>query len=510
MRPTIKLIFVSTFLFGFAAHAFRYFNLSFSHDSLMVFQTDASWQISLGRFLQPAYLLLRGQLCAPFLIGLFSLLWLAAAIYLLVSLLGLKSPVAIILICGMLSTNSVVSLANATYIPWSDIYMLALLFSVLGVYLQRRYRFGFLLGALSVSFALALYQSYFEVAVFLSLILLVKDCFDRLSAKEILIRGIKALCTLLLGLVFYFVCLKAILALSGIELSTSYNGLANIGTHSETSILKLLAETYVYSKNYILSPTTFHPVLAAVINIAVIVLSGIEIIVICLRRKLPRYSILFVVAFVLLIPLGINIVYFISSGLKHALMAYSFYFIYVFAFLILDCDDTSLSVAGNQSKSSKPNLRRILTRSVMTFGIGILVLNNIIYANHLYLKKELEYQTTLSAMTRVLDRMEQTEGYVINETPVVIIGLLEDSDLAVGHSGFAYINAAGMTSDFSVTYLATYGTYFRDILGYPIELILDEDTINAYTSLQEVQSMPAFPETGSCIMIDGVLVIKLS
>jgi len=266
----------------------------------------------------------------------------------------------------------------------------------------------------------------------------------------------------------------------------------------------------VYSKNYILSPTTFHPVLAAVINIVVIVLSGIEIIIICLRRKLPGYSILFVVALVLLIPLGMNIVYLASSGLKHELMAFSFYFIYVFAFLVLDCDDTSLSVAGNQSKSSKPNLRRILTRSVMTFGIGILVLNNIIYANHLYLKKELEYQSTLSAMTRVLDRMEQTEGFVTSETPVVIIGLLSDSDLAVGHPGFAYINAAGMEYNFSVTYPATYGTYFRDILGYPINLIQDEDTVNMYTSLQEVQSMPAFPETGSCVMIDGVLVIKLS
>lgn len=512
VRQSVILIFISTFLLGFAAHAFRYFNLSFSHDSVSVFQNDALWQVSLGRFLQPVYLLLRGQLSAPFLIGLFSLVWLALAICLVAALLEIKSPAAIVLICGMLSTNIVLSAANATYILWSDIYMLALLFSVLSVYLLKRYKLGFLPGALSVLIVLALYQSYFEVAVSLSLILLIKDCFDRLSTKEIFIRGIKAFSMLLIGLALYFGCLKVVLALTGVDLSASYNGIAGIGDYSETSILRLLGKTYTFYGKYVFSPTTFHPVLAVVINIVIFALSGMEFVIISVRRKLQKHNILFLIAFIALLPLGMNIVYFISNGLKHTLMAFSFFFVYVLALLTLEYSDENISVVNTQSKSSKLCLRRNWARIIMTLGIGILILNNIIYANHLYLKKELEYQATLSTLTRVVDRMEQTEGYVVNKTPIIIVGLLSDSELAADRPGFEYLWAAGMgvESNTSVTYLSTYSTFFSNILGYPVNLILDTDTINEYTDLQEVKSMPVFPGPGSCIMINGVLVVKFS
>lgn len=511
IRKTPVLVFVSTFLFGLAAHAFRYFSMGFSHDSVYnICQDDAQWQISLGRFLQPAYILLRGRLCAPFLMGLFSLFWLAVAVCLVVALLEIKSPAAIVLVCGMLSTNAALSLSNATYLYSSDVYMLALLFGVLGVFLQRRYKFGFLFGALFVSASLALYQSYFEVAVFLSLVLLVKDCLDRLCAKDILLRGLKALGMLLLGLIFYFVCLKIVLALTGVDSAATYNGIAGVGDYSDTSVLKLLAATYVYSGKYLIVPRTFHPVFSAVVNVLIAALSAAAFIKTALRRKLPKSSVWLLVVFILLMPFALNIVYFISKGLKHELMSYSFFFIYVFALMIFEYGNEDVLALQTREKLSKAFLRRNLTRTAVLIGIGVLILNNIIYANHLYLKKELEYEATLSTMTRVVDRMEQTEGYVVGETPVVIVGSLVYSELSVDRPGFEYINAVGMNQNYSLTYAETYSEFFEVILGYPIDLITDAGLENEYASLPEVQAMPSFPALGSCAMVGGVLVVKLS
>lgn len=55
--------------------------------------------------------------------------------------------------------------------------------------------------------------------------------------------------------------------------------------------------------------------------------------------------------------------------------------------------------------------------------IAALVWGNIQTANALYLKKDLERQATLSRMTELCLRLDQTEGYVPGETPVVFIGL---------------------------------------------------------------------------------------
>ena len=52
---------------------------------------DMTWQIQLGRFLQPIYLLFRGDIAVPYLIGLLAYLYLAAAICLVVDLLSLSS-----------------------------------------------------------------------------------------------------------------------------------------------------------------------------------------------------------------------------------------------------------------------------------------------------------------------------------------------------------------------------------------------------------------------------------
>ena len=70
-RRTVARVLALTALFFFAAHIYRFTSAAFTHDSLLLNQSeDRSLQISLGRFLQPLYWKLRGDIPAPFLVGL--------------------------------------------------------------------------------------------------------------------------------------------------------------------------------------------------------------------------------------------------------------------------------------------------------------------------------------------------------------------------------------------------------------------------------------------------------
>ena len=79
----------------------------------------------------------------------------------------------------------------------------------------------------------------------------------------------------------------------------------------------------------------------------------------------------------------------------------------------------------------------------MPLAVLTLLFDRGIYANQIYLKKDLEYDTTLSVMTRVVDRIEQVEGYIPGETPVKFLGDIQRSKLAMTRPAFAHLDRDG-------------------------------------------------------------------
>ena len=80
--PRWKTCVFSVLAFGLLAHAYGYFGIYHSGDSLEGFyRADDLFQIGLGCFLQPVYTHLRGLVGVPWLCGLISLAWIAAALY---------------------------------------------------------------------------------------------------------------------------------------------------------------------------------------------------------------------------------------------------------------------------------------------------------------------------------------------------------------------------------------------------------------------------------------------
>ncbi|MDE6108164.1 MAG: glucosyltransferase domain-containing protein [Oscillospiraceae bacterium] len=504
-KELLLRVFVSTLLFGLAAHAYSYFNLMYSHDSLLVYQwSDAGEMIGVGRFLVPVYMQIRGSFYPPFLVGLLSLVFLGGAAYLMLRLLNIKSKIPTVLLPGVLATSTTLTLINATYSKDADTYMLALLLAVAAVCICCRRPIGFPIGVVLLAMSLALYQAFFQVAVFLAMIFVVKVIMEGAQVKKILFTGVKLVAMLLLGLVLYYVALRVVLQATGRGLTESYNGLTHLGEFGGPGeILALLKDTWTFPLTSLHTPEVIRSEWIGRLNDIVLLLIVALLGLLAWCRKVRGGALGLLLAVVLLMPFGMNVVYFISLGMVHSLMLFSLYLIYFFAAMLLEMFLEDAAAEGNLWTQVRRGARYLLPALLC-----VLIFNNVVFSNQAYLKKDLDYQTTLFTMTRIVDRMEQLEGYVAGQTPVVMVGTLAGNGISAARDGLRELPGLGLWHRYSVTYPTSYRWYFREILAYPINLVSVGNT--DWALREEVMAMPVFPAAGSCRMIDGTAISKLS
>lgn len=503
--PQVRLAAFWTFLFSLVSQGFRWFNTSFNHDSLIIWQIDGSKQLFLGRYLVPFWLLVRGKIGAPLLIGGFSVCFLILANILLVKILDIRKSRHIALLCALLSTCPLFTLLYATFITATDIHLLSILFGVLSVWLCVRFERGWILSALSLAMAMALYPSYAEVAAVLVILLMIKDfVLDRkaLTQPREIWKGPAFI--VLGGIIYYAGWLLAVRLYLGVGISASpfaddYNSLNRLGDFRLANLPRLLAGTYTSFLGYLTHPETLQPRLAGFANLAVA--AGACLLTALSARK--KAGLIPAAILILLLPLGANFAYILSNGLATSLMMFSTILLYAGAVISLE-----FGLPEGSGKAQRIVWRA--ARAVTFLALCFLALNFITFANQTHTKRALEEEATLSVMTRVMDRIEQTEGYVPGQTLVILAGDLNKSAVAQRRGGYdTDPSSFWKQPSFSTTYFESYGVYFRNVLGYPVNLG-DRETAIRYSEMSEVIGMPAFPAPGCTRMIEGVLVVKLS
>ena len=502
-KDAAKSVVWYTFICMFIAHAYRYMNLGYTDDSVEIVQnTDKMWQFELGRFLQPVYWEFRGDIVAPYLIGVLSALWLSVAIYLIVRMMGIQKHTSIAVLCAVLSSNTTLSFANATYVSWSDVYMLAFMCAVIGVWLWHVHKYGFILGAGFICASLALYQAYFQAAVLIYLMVLIKRALDGEKVKTLFWSGICAIISLLLALVMYDAAVGFLEMRLGIERAAGYNGIGRAGDFMRGNLLEQIKNTYCYPFTYMSELPVQQPKITTILYCILLGITMISLVVLIWSRRIGWMNAAFICAMLIIMPLGGNCIYFISGGLSHALMIYSYFLFFCFSIYILEKLDFNTSY--------------MRWYSCVARGLGLTLLvitcyNHVVYANQLYIRRDLEFQSTLSVMTRVIDRAEQVEGYTPGSTPVAMIGTMYNSPLAMERPGFEHL--AGKDVAMNNNYYATsmeefYPWYFWQILGYPFNLVGEFERAQIANE-PDVRAQPVFPADGCCRIRDGVLVIKL-
>lgn len=500
---TLYFTLVSAFLWGFAAHGYMFADNSVSHDSLREFHAEIlgnNIKMGSGRVFTSLYRdLLGSDVTLPWLAGILAMLWIGLAVYLTVRLFRVESKVTIFLIAGIFTTNIAVSATTATYIHDLDSYMFSMLCAVAAAWLWRELKWGWLMGAVFAAGAIGIYQGY----LFVTVTLVMFSCIFRLYQREdfwrVFVDGLKAVAMILLGGILYYVAMKAMLALKGFQLVTGdYNSMDLILHQSPAAILGLVGDAYINWFRHLWEAYSSYPAVMIKSATAVFFLvCGAGFVTMAVDKKIGVSEKLLCLVLTALLPFGMNLIYVLTISRSHDLMTFPIWLFYLFALLSADHLAKKWYKPGRWVRGAC-----ILLAMLVLYG-------NVQFSNGMYMKKDLEFDAYLSLMTRIVTRMEMTEGYIPGETTVVFVGTPENHNAMI--PGFKdYWNVIGMTrSDLLLEpERSRYQAYFDYVLSLPINLA-EPGLWREISNSEAARVMPCYPLAGCMELRENILVVKL-
>ena len=484
---------VSTLIFSAAAHGFLFTNEFFSHDSISYYNY-AEWRfddfyIGIGRFLIPVYEACKGNVAAPWLIGLLFAFWMYLTGVLVTEALHIRTPQGIALTCGLLCANVSVSLTGATYVYCMDEYAFALFCAAAAATLfLREGRFA-LSGLFPLLAALSVYQPYATVTAALCLLAFIRQASDGRPLRSILSRGITVLTLLPVAFFIYQAIWAFLRFLNSIPQTRDVAPLADFGIAARILYANGVFMNFLFHSGGVLGP--LRPMLHALLLI--LLLWRLLRTLFSQRVPLPNRILLLILS--LLLPAALYSVALIMPGEAHDLTAYARELFYILPLSLLE-----------GLPAATPRRIHSAERVAVCVLLALMLWHHVVYANQVYMKKELEKTSTLLLAARVVERIESVPGYAPGETRVAFAGRLDRNEaLDAPREEFAeFQTQTGLWHTHSATY--NFGRYLTNYLQYPI--IWDETT--NVTRSELVKAMPVFPAAGSVRMIDGVVVVKLS
>lgn len=511
IQPKLKKIALYTLIFMALLHGYRYVSLGFSHDSLaFAWQPDLEWQISLGRYMQPFYWwIIRGRIAAPFIVGVLSYGYMVGSVYGVASLLDLKAKTTLFLLAGLMCGSLAFIALDATYSHTADVYMLALMLNIAAAWLclrgKRRVP-SVLAAVVLLVISTGLYQAYLQVFTALTMVwaLLRLLKTDDRAIPEAVARCAQSFLALMLAMALFFVGYYVVMAVTGVEAVSKANSIGGMKVLSGAALVDMVKTTWKMPLRQLGRLQGRIAPLARMLTAVVLMTGAAATIFTARRSRVSAWQALGMAVLVLLLPFGMNWICLFCSGAVHDLMRYA-YIVPLLAALAANERAWNLALADEGKQIGK---KTRAAACVLPLAVLTLLFDRGIYANQIYLKKDLEYDATLSVMTRVVDRIEQVEGYIPGETPVEFLGDILRSQLTMTRPAFAHLGSlTGTEENYAITYADTFWMYLEDVMGYPIKRF--RETKNEEQE-RVTDDMPCFPDKDSVQMVDGVVFVKLA
>ena len=464
----------------FAAHAFCFFNLTYSSGSVMLHvPSGRSAQIASGAYLQPIYWRIRGGISSPLFVGMLSMLYLTASSMITAYLLRITQKPALFALCAAMSVNAAVLSICAGSLHTADASFLALLLCTAACALCMRIRFGMIPGMLMLTAALALDNTCGAYFGALMLITALSDLLSSGDSKAFLADAIRLLATLFAGIAVYFLGYMFMLRRSGMDGQAAF---LLFGGN--------LPSAYLRPIRALLAPLTAYPLLSTLVR-ALFALGCVFALSRCMRAK-GKAATLLLAASLLLFPLLCGFTFLAGQESLQITAAHCLFDVMV---VMLACR----LFCGS-----------IRVQRAMGAAFAVLALGGVVFSNQVYLKKNLEFEATLSVMSRVIARAEAVNGYEPGYTPIAVIGTPNASILSTQRKGFEHLSALDAASaNYAIASDSDMIWYTWEVLGYPFNFVSTYE-LEQLKENDEVKAMPAFPQEGCCQFIGGTLVIRLS
>lgn len=500
-----KVGFLTAFLLGLVVHMPVMLSDIPNHDGLASMYFDQN-MITSGRWFLMVACGASSFFTVPWVIGLLGLLFLGVAAVCLCELFEIGKTWAVIAVSGLLAVFPALA-STFAYVFTLDGYMLALLLSVASVLFTKKRRLGFLPGAVCLAFSLGTYQGYLALAMILSVFSVLalfcgergtgeKASFPRWKALRCLKEALRYLYMGALGAVLYYVILHVLLKIQGKELDTyqGINGMAGEGAGGLLSSLRAMYADFVSFtfKGNVLFQNGF--ALAACLLLAAA--AAASCICMARRRKWWKNPVKFVIIIVALLALPpvTNVILLISPDVTyHLLMRYQWVLYLIGAVALAE-------KCGGSTPEVLAEWAAFTGAFVLIFCYGLE--DNIAYAN-----LQRRYEKTYAYCLRLLDRIEQTDGYYPG-IPIAMVGVVGDvqfpvTDITLPVTG----GMIGLNGDVLLYTGENYQAFIRNYLGATLNILPAEAMAEKYFS-EEYVAMDSFPGENSVRIIDGILYVK--
>lgn len=500
-----KQSFFAGVVMGLVCHLYLFTNLIPNHDAVFhLFQCD--YGTASGRWFLPLVLAWDGDYNMPWLQGVLSLLCLAGTVCITTRLLRIEKLLAIVITAALCTAFPTVA-ATFTYMFTADAYFFGLFLAALAAYaVWRMPIWGLPLGTILLILSMGIYQSYFPVAAVLMVGALLFDCLEgRASFGRTLLRGVKMVATLALGIVVYMAVARlATMASGGLS---DYMGISSMGSLSLSELPELVRQSLESYESYFLQNElgwnfSFIPLLVIAAWVSGVVLLA----TLLLRRQVGVLRGLLALVLVLLYPLAGSLIHIMVAGAAvHDLMIYGLLYA-----LILPLALASFAATHADEMGSLRSALQSLMSWIVIAAMALTAYNYIATDNKAYLKMELGFTQIEAYSNRLATMIQSVPGY----SPSLAVVLVGSSN------GDALLNVTPELSEITLTGALNMGTYRTQYsYGYllnrfsalPNYVYLDdmpEEVSSAISGVSE--TMPAYLQQG-CVQIAGdYIVVRLN
>ncbi len=488
----------------FAVHGYFISNNFINHDSLKEFYgvtLGNDWKIELGRVFVPLYrMLFRTSYTPVWLIGIISILFFSLTLFLLIRLFDVKSKTVAALIAVALISNNTITSLMATYIHDMDSYILALLCAVFSVYVWKNYKYGFVYGILPNVLLLGIYQSYISVTIVLIMMVSMLRLLRRESPANVCVMGLCSIAMLAVSGLIYVLCLKYIPPMMGIDLVA--NGRNAILSENPMDLAAFLGASLqgirdcfsiILDSMKSVPQTVSFTVNGLVVTAMVLMLAYLSVV-----NKLSWKHIGLLLLLLCAAPFAMNLAQILAQGFSHSLMDYAMWLTYVFALLLAEACWARMGPVKALSAAS-------------CLLVVMILWNNVITANVLYMKRTLEFNSTQMAFNRILGDLEEQDFYTYRESKIIFAGSQRDLfSTTIDYSRYEALAGMSINNSIGPTEPDFFRAYFDYVLRYPIHLVEDLEQWQSISLDPAVREMPRYPQPGYIQQMGDFIVIKLS
>ena len=317
--------------------------------------------------------------------------------------------------------------------------------------------------------------------------------------KDNFIHIVRYASIVIISSVLYYVIWQVVLKLAKQGIVDYYAYRVFNDPTSSSGIFQRISESLMLSVFQLLGVASGFYVLC----VPIIILVALALCLLIIKKK-SRSKQLLMALYIVTYIFSINAVYIISGTVTYALTVFSV----TLPLLVV------LYFSENYEMKKLPSQRMLFAWLVPVLCV-VLIFGQTVNANSLYLKMKLNYDNAWSYSTRLMDRLEQTEGFDEN-TEIVIIAkgytvteYNQNQDILkrASYPFKSNIEVLYPLSNNSITYGETLEWFLTQEMDMDLNIEMNPPE---YDNNEEIEKMGFFPKTDSVKWIDGKLVVKIS